>query len=285
VSEPVDRSPLKLVIDDAVQFAALANRVGPDQEVWRDDDGVVFAYGNRANGAYSLAVPGVGVFRFGGDEGGIRVVPEPSASRAGIDEAYRRLVLPNALQALGKEVLHGSAVLAPHGVAALCARSRTGKSTLAFALSRRGYAVWADDAVAFEVVGRSVRALPLPFRIQLRPASAAFFGRDTPVELPQGVANGPTPLVAIFLLERAAIDQPECELRRLPPPQAFMALLGNAYWFTLADQERKRRMVSEYLDLSDLVPIFSLRFPLGFERLDAVVAAVEHVLREGAEGE
>lgn len=286
MSEPVDPSLLRLVVAEPGEVFSSPGEVGADREVWRDDDGVVFAYGNHADGAYSLAVPGVGVFRFGNDERDIRVVPEPSASRTAIDEAYRRLVLPNALQALGKEVLHGSAVLAPRGVAAFCARSRTGKSTLAYALSRRGYAVWGDDAVAFEVVGRSVHALPLPFRIQLRPASAAFFGRDTPVELPQRLANDEqAPLSAVFLLERGATNQPECELRRLPPRRAFMELLRNAYWFTLADHDRKRRMVREYLNLSDLVPIFSLRFAPGFERLDAVVAAVERVLRDGGERE
>ena len=55
-------------------------------------------------------------------------------------------------------------------------------------------------------------------------------------------------------------------------------LVANAYHFTLADQERKRRMMSHYLDLSALVPVFRLRFAAGRENLEALLDAVEATL-------
>ena len=255
-------------------------------ERWRDEDGIVFAYGHSSNGTHWLDVPDVGVFRFGADEARILVVPEPSASRAALFEAYRRLVLPNALQALGTEVLHGSAVLACRGVVALCGKSRTGKSTAAFALSRRGYPLWADDAVAFDDVGGVVRALPLPFAIQLRQASASFFGFEAKVHraAPVAEADEPARLSVIVLLDREGSRAPDVHMRRLPPHEAFVALLPNAYWFTLADQRRKRLMIDHYLDLSKTVPVFDLRFRPGFERLDAVLDSIETAMEEANDG-
>ena len=53
---------------------------------------------------------------------------------------------------------------------------RSGKSTIAYGLHRRGYRLWADDAVALEVSESAITALPLPFDVRLRPATAALFG-------------------------------------------------------------------------------------------------------------
>src|ERR671935_59558 len=64
----------------------------------------------------------------------------------------------------GREVLHASAVITARGVVAFCAVSTTGKSTIAYQFSRRGYGIWADDALAFDGADRGVTALWLPFQ-------------------------------------------------------------------------------------------------------------------------
>src|SRR5690606_18526516 len=98
-----------------------------------------------------------------------------SVSPALIQDSYQRCVLPLVLQAAGTEVLHASAVLTPRGVLALCAESGTGKSTLAYGLSRRGYPLWADDAVAFEADETCTNAMPLPFALRLQRDAVRFF--------------------------------------------------------------------------------------------------------------
>jgi hypothetical protein len=251
-----------------------------DAEAWRDEEGVVFARGYRKGDSYQMDVPAVGSFRFGPNENGIVATPEPSAPQDVVVDTYRRLVLPNALQALGSEVLHASAVLAPQGVIAMCARRGTGKSTTAYALSRRGYPIWADDAVALQIAPASIVAVQLPFSLRLRPESASHFAADG--EEPSASVTEATqrlPLRAIFLLERMGSgDAGPVEVLRLRSHQALTALLGNAYWFSLGDEERRRQMISRYLELGDIVPVFGLRFRADFKWLDAILDGLEGAL-------
>lgn len=272
---------LQLIITSAdTDLAFPAGPAGLHREVWRDENGEVFARGHVVDDAHWMQVPGVGTFRFDSRAEAIVAKPERSAPRELVVDAYRRLVLPNALQALGHEVLHASAVLARYGVVGLCARAHTGKSTTAYGLSRRGHPLWADDAVAFEIAGQSVRALPLPFTLRLRPQSLSLFDADE-VQVPAGdlvERTRPAPLAALFMLERQPEGTSKAEIFRLTPREAVVALLANAYWFSLADQERKRKMLSQYLDLSALVPVFKLRFAPGPENLGAVLDGVEGAL-------
>jgi hypothetical protein len=116
-------------------------------QVWRDHEGTVCAAGHTVAGRHWMHVPRIGSFAFGPCAGdAVHVFAEPSARPESVLDTFRRMVLPLALQAQGEEVLHASAVRMLQGVVALCAVSETGKSTLAYALSRRGFPLWADDA-------------------------------------------------------------------------------------------------------------------------------------------
>jgi hypothetical protein len=185
------------------------------------------------------------------------------------------MILPLALQAHGREVLHASAVRAPAGIVALCARSGTGKSTIAYALNTRGHLLWADDAVCFEPNDAGIDTLPLPFSLRLRPASAAFFA-DRAVDNGLRSPEGREPLAALFVLERAAGP---AALERLQPADAFPAVLTHGYCFTTNDRERTGAMVRNYLELVDHVPTFRLRFPDGLDGLDDVLELIEGALR------
>jgi hypothetical protein len=265
-----------------------ADPTHPEVTVWHDNDGAVAAYGHTVGGDHWLHLPGLVSFRFAPGREEITAVPVPSATRELVTDAYRRVALPMALQAAGLEVLHSSAVLMSPGVVALCAVSTVGKSTVAYALGRRGHPLWADDAVAFEIRKHGAAALPLPFEIQLRRESRAFFGRErTAGAAPDGNPNGcpgsplrPTALAAVCLLSRLpsrARPRP-VELRRLTPSDAFSAALAHAYCFDLDDVERRRRMLEMYLELAERVPIFELRFENGLDHLPAMVQSVEEAV-------
>ena len=243
--------------------------------VWRDQNGAVCGYGHSNGSEKWVHLPGVGAFRFEPGSPEVVVFPLASARTELLRDAFNRTVLPLALQALGHEVLHASAVVARDRVVALCAVSGTGKSTIACALAGRGHALWADDAVCFDASGVPISALSLPFSLRLRPASAAYFaannngGRNSPP-----AKSAPAALGAVVVLERAQ-QEAEPVLSRLTASEAFTATLTHAYVFSSEDRARNARMVRSYLELVDRVPIFRLTFSTGLERLAQIVDLLE----------
>ena len=123
-----------------------------------------------------MDLPGLATFCFDERSDHVVAAPHPGIAADAVAELYWHSALPLVVQARGGEVLHASGVLMPRGVVALCGASMSGKSTIAYGLHRRGYRLWADDAVALEVTESAITALPLPFDVRLRPATAALFG-------------------------------------------------------------------------------------------------------------
>lgn len=256
----------------------------PGTEVWRDADGTPCAWGGAFGSRHRLEIPNVGSFLFHADAPEVEVVARPGVPDALVRDAYLRMVLPLALQAAGREVLHGSAVLTRRGVLALCAVSGTGKSTLAYGLSERGHRAWADDAVAFDSSGAPTLALPTPFAVRLRPASARHFGQRVSahshtVGWRAAASDATAPLAAVCVLERLGGAAPApLALERLQPGAAFQALLPHAYAFDLNDHERKKQMMLRYLALARQTPVFRLRFKVGLEHLPTILDALEALM-------
>src|SRR5919204_5174128 len=104
-----------------------------------------------------MTLPNLGPFRFtAASDEPVRATVRPDVDAAVVEDAYRRMVAPMVLQVRGLEILHSSAALVGGRVAAFCGTSESGKSTMAYAFSRRGHHLWADDAVAFEARGEAV---------------------------------------------------------------------------------------------------------------------------------
>jgi hypothetical protein len=204
-------------------------------------------------------------------------VPGPGIGPEAVGDAFRRAALPLVLHAQGWEVLHGSAVLMPGGVVALCGASGSGKSTIAYGLNRRGWSLWADDTLALDVSRRGIRALPVPFDIRLRPPASAHFGLGGGRARLAGGPAAPAsaPLEAVCVLAREAEPSRGERLVRLGVAEACPAILPHAYCFSLTDRARKRVMLERYLRLLAQVPVFRLRVPAGLGRLPDVLAAIE----------
>ena len=246
--------------------------------VWRDNDGAVCGYGSSDGSDKWIHLPGVGAFRFQPGSAEVVAFPLPSAGTYLVQDAFNRSVLPLALQALGQEVLHASAVLARDRVVALCAVSGTGKSTIACALARRGHPLWADDAVCFDASRVPIRAVSLPFSLRLRPASAAYFAtgeNGSRIQLP--TESSPAELGAVVVLERSELGA-EPALSRLTAAEAFTAALTHAYAFDTEEKARNGRMVTSYLELVDRVPVFRLAFSPGLEGLPQILDLLERTL-------
>jgi hypothetical protein len=273
--------PRLLIGDDPAHGVDLAD--APDVEVWRGAGGSVVAYGTILDGQHWIDMPGVARFRFGRRSRSVMARPHPAAGPGLVEDAYRRTVLPLALQVQGTEVLHASAVRSPRGVVAFCAESGTGKSTLAAALGERGYPLWADDAIAVDTSNIPVMTVRLPFRLRLRPASAAFFGGERAArvagpEVPEEGAAERVRVAALFVLQRTDRVAGAVSVERLCASAALPAVLVHAYCFSLREPDRKRRMLQHYVRLVTGVPVFEVRIESGLERLPEVLDGIEQAL-------
>jgi hypothetical protein len=252
-----------------------------DPQVWRDHGNVPRAYGYSHNGDQWLFLPGRAAFRFDTAGGQVEAIVPAATSHRRVEELYQRHAMPFVLQARGRELLHASAVLTPRGAIAFAGSSGAGKSTMAFALSQRGYPPMADDALLFDVVGEAVQLHPLPFALQV--SSKSPFGESeaaVQVDAPDWSDESPPRLAAVFVIERMSKPnrEPEPEIIALSSAAAFQLLLYHAHCFSYDDDDRRRLMLERYLELTARVPVFRIRNRPTLEQLpdflDTVVAAV-----------
>jgi hypothetical protein len=119
---------------------------------------LLFSYGRRAR------------FRLGPGRQLLQCAP----ARPGLD--WQRVllgkVLGNVSMLRGREALHAAAVESPHGVVAILAPSGAGKSTLALELMRRGWPLFADDALVLSAQRTRVIAYPATPHLTVSEAAA-----------------------------------------------------------------------------------------------------------------
>lgn len=251
-------------------------------QVWSNSWGT-YAYGYKQQTICAISFPHTAIFTFTNNGDQITIYPDPHSSRERIDELYYQFVLQYALHVRGFEVLHSSAIETERGVVALCGISESGKSSLAFALSNKGYRAWADDAVIFRPTKDQMSVFSLPFRIKLRPDPADFFLQNNgslndeslkTISLKESIVK---PLQALFILKRS--EQEPVKLTALAPKQAFSAILPYAHSFDINDMVRKEEMINNYLELSSQTPIYELSFRTGLEHLFPTVDKIEQTIQ------
>lgn len=255
----------------------------PDLHTWLDRRGGVVAEGFRHSGAYWMAWRSLATFRFCTDDPRITAYAVPGVPVDIIRDTYRRSVLPLALQALGWEALHASAIVCREGIVAFPAVSETGKSTVAFGLRRRGFPQWSDDGVVFKMEGDGAVALPLAFSVRLRPGSSKLFTKNSrpAVRLadrePGGQAHRvPQPVVKVCLLTRmedgAAPGRPQ--LTAIPKARAFRELLAHAHVLDPSDEARRALMMRAYLELAARVQVWQVTFAPKRDQFDLMLDTI-----------
>jgi hypothetical protein len=285
VRPPSSIAPRLEIVAARREPASLGPPNRADATTRRDAAGGVVAYARASGERYWMDLPGLATFSFDGWSDHVVAAPHPGIAADAVAELYWHAALPLVVQARGGEVLHASGVLMPRGVVALCGASKSGKSTIAYGLHRRGHPLWADDAVAIEVTEPAITALPLPFDVRLRPATAALFGLGERAARLAGrhssepMGRAPAPLEAVCVLDRRR-GAPGALLAPLRASEAYPALLANAHCFSLEDQARKRLMLDRYLSLVARVPVMALAVPDGLEDLPAVLDALERAFGE-----
>lgn len=248
-----------------------------------DQHGRVAAYTRATDGGGWVYLPGLAGYRFAAGAARVEAFPEPGAPADTITEGFHRSALPLALQATTYEVLHASAVRDATGVHVFCGASAAGKSTVAYALRRRGFEVWADDAVAFTVSRGEIIAVPLPFSLRIRGEVARFFEEpghvhqplDGKMEVLRNHESEPLPVASVSLLERG----PAATISRLAA-EALPAVLYHSFYFSLDEASLRRRMANQFLDLVARVPVFRVSLRPGLEGVDGLLDDLEsRVLR------
>ena len=189
----------------------------------------------------------------------------------------------------GPLALHGALVARSGQGVLLLGPAEAGKSTLASALWRRGWAFLCDDVALVDPEGASAR--PAPRRVALRHSSRDLLGhdlwerlRDTPSyarteegcvfhpdELDRRVRPASTGLAAVvFLARRGSPTGPACTVR-LDPAHALLAMLPYSNLVRALDPGeaiRRVRPVAEAVSAHDLA-----RGPL-----DEMIRAVDGLL-------
>jgi hypothetical protein len=244
--------------------------------VQRLPDGEVSALAASFDGGYRIRFPGSAVFGFRPGSSEMRVGAPASTPNETVERLFRTVAVPFALQVAGYEALHASAVRSAEGVVAFCGHSGSGKTTLAYALALRpGFELWSDDALVLASPATPDGAhvcLNLPQEPNLRPRSREFFDRWSANDPPRAEIEQER-LAAAVLLETAPPDA-EPDLARLSLPDALTGTLSHAYCF-FVDPGREERTVHALVDLAAQVPVFRLRLPTGFDRLDPTLDLLE----------
>jgi hypothetical protein len=254
--------------------------------VWRNKRGGIVATGFTRDGVHWMHWPYLAAYRFAPGDPSITAFPAAHAPLDVLEDTYRRSVVPMALQALGYEALHASASLTPSGVIGFFAASETGKSTIAYGLSQRGFPQWGDDSLLFEPAARPFVSRRLPFDIRLRPRSSAFFDAITIRDESDAIALPETaPIAALCLLTRVErpVEAP-VEVCRLDPVRAFSWLIAHAHCFNPHDDARRATMLKHYLDLTALVPVYEVNFLASLDVLPRVLDTIVDAMGESAAG-
>jgi hypothetical protein len=200
---------------------------------------------------YLLFGPEYGAHLLSADGSRLRCFPEGQP-----EGAWQRLliaqILPFAALLHGLEVFHASAVVRDGTAVAFLGPSRSGKTSLALELCRRGASFLADDVLALESRDGALFANPgspiAGVDRESAPASAGEFASDEQIvavnERERMVrmrgASEPAPLGALFFIDRRADGPEEPRFTTTSDPQLLLAATFN---FVLATPERLRGLL------------------------------------------
>ncbi len=251
----------------------------------RTEDSASVSTLSRVDGSPVLSCAGVGDFHL--PPGKIEIFPLPEASPAWIELRLLGAVLPFVLESRGVPTLHAATLEHQGSAIGLVSANGGGKTSLAASGLTAGASLLADDLLA--LYGADGRFLAAPGFPQMRmwPETARHFlpGADLEDFLPgmdkRRVPVGPpglgrfrrhsTPLAGIYLVDR----QPPgsgIEIEPLRPAAALMQLVRHSFTpYVVEALGWQKRRLETFSRLLETVPVKSLRYPGGLDRLPEVV--------------
>lgn len=264
------------------------------------DDGRAWLSCARIGGGYLLRYAGLADFVV---DGCGREIACSRIERGTSSFTIRHLLLdqtlPLVLNLRGREAIHATAVVTPHGACAFVGPAGAGKSTLAASFLFAGYPVLGDDCLVLEETDQILATPAYPGLRLWKDAFEALAARSV---LPIPVADytdkarllgpqlfsefpsKPHPLARIYLVERADSSEKDLTAGRVEETsarEAFVALVSSAFPLDITDRSMLARQFRFFERLLAKVPVRRLRVPNGFDGLPLVREATLSDLGSG----
>ena len=206
------------------------------------------------------------------------------------EQALLGPVLGTALRLQGVSLLHASALVIDGRAVALSAPSGHGKSTLAAALARGGWAVLSDDVLPLRRRGPGFLAVPYFPRMKLWADSLRAFGAEAASFRPVlswgdkrrvglegewgSCAQQAAPLAAVYFLapHNEAAHAPQ--LTALASVEATLALQAGMYLSDLEIEACSAQGLRMAAEIATQIPVRRLSYRRTFDALPAVCEAI-----------
>ena len=251
---------------------------------WITPDGETTAEFRRTSSGYLVRFPDTADFVVDHEAGSATGYPASEATQIETRTLFRNAISPVMGNHRGELHLHASAVRIGARAIAFVGSSRSGKTTLAAAFARAGFAAVTEDVLALETTGAGYRVAPGRPVVRLFPDSAAeLFGtagnpedENAKREYPAGTAipfeTARLPLAAIFLLEEDASES--VQIAPVLPPTAMARLVPQSFILDVEDRHRMRGHFARLGQLAESVPCYALDYPRRYDALNDVIGAV-----------
>jgi len=257
---------------------------------WYVSDDVPWLFLGRQDDDYLLRFPDLADFEVLKNTKEISCYPKPGTTADTIRHLLLDQVIPLLLSKQGRLVLHGSAVLTPHGAVAFLGESGRGKSTLASSFSEQGSPILTDDCLLLKEENGLLLAVPSYPGLRLWPETVdALFGQETPLaevahytekkrvdgNVGLSFCAEPAALRRIYFL--APTDESEGKSVSIVPlsaRDACMELVKFTYLIDITDRQRLRQEFERLSRLAALPLFYRLSFPRDFSLLPDVHRAI-----------
>lgn len=256
---------------------------------WCEGSGWVTLSLYRAGRGFRLLVPQLAEFAIDDGGHGVTAWAAPGLNLETLRHLLLDQVLPRVLAHRGRLVLHAGAVrIGADRAIAFVGETGAGKSTLTASFHAAGSPLLSDDALVLCPEDGAVLAVPTYPSLRLWPESVAGVFAKSPrlarmahysdkqrVAVTDGVVRSgqPASLAALYVLAPAP-ENGSVELNRLPPRDACMAIVENAFQLDVTDTGRAARALAQAAAVAERVPAFRLAYPQDFGILPAVRAAI-----------
>ncbi len=228
----------------------------------------------------------------------ITYLPKPGIPSETTHHLLLDQVIPLVINLRGGEALHVSAILTPHGVAALAGPAGSGKSTLAGALFKKGYPIVSDDCLALMEKNKGIYAIPAYPGLRLwGDALDYLFGdngscksvahytdkRRLEIEKITGTyCTEPQSLKRLYTITDSTVVNGKVNvlIERLSSQESFMALVKCAFRLDITDYHMLRRQFHFLERVASRVSVRRLTFPRDFDFLPTVQETIVNDLKD-----
>lgn len=279
---------LKPAVQKATGVAWLHHWYLPSGKLWRSSA--------KEQSGYLLRFHNLADFNISSSGDRITCSPIPDIPIETIRHLLLDQVIPLSLSLRGRETIHASSLLTPHGACGFVGETGFGKSTLLASFASAGRTLLADDCLALDDVDGQIVVFPGYPGLRLWPSAIkSLFGQTEHAEpvshynqkkrvpIASGSPITCCPVKALFVLAQSGPDSPDAiKVEAVPAAEALTELLKHSFRLDPTDRERLARQFKFFCRLLTQVPLYRLTYPRDFSRLPEVRQAILCALRASA---